>query len=390
MGRSPLAVVFVTVFLDLVGFGIVIPLLPLYAGAFGAGPVAVAWLLAVYSLMQFFFAPWWGRLSDRVGRRPVLVVGLFGSAASYLACALAPSLGVLFAARALAGFAGANVGVAQAYVADVTDAEGRAKGMGMIGAAFGLGFVFGPAIGGVLSHYGAAAPFLGAAALAALNGVAALWRLPESLPPARRSAAPVTAGLADRFRALAGAGATPRLRTLYAAAFLVTLAFAAMEGTFSLVADARWAFSAVEIAFLFAFLGVASVLAQGLAVGRMVRRFGERGAALLGLGVMGAGLAGVALAPSIAVLCVALAALALGQGTAAPALSALVSRQAGPAEQGRVLGLHQSLGALGRVIGPVSGGLAMAHAGFAAPYLLGAVLAAGALALLAGLAGALS
>ncbi|HEX2201759.1 MAG TPA: MFS transporter, partial [Longimicrobium sp.] len=180
--RSPLAVVFVTVFLDLVGFGIVIPLLPLYAEAFGAGPVAVAWLLAVYSLMQFFFAPWWGRLSDRVGRRPVLLVGLFGSAASYLLAALAPSLAVLFAARALAGFAGANVGVAQAYVADVTDAGGRARGMGMIGAAFGLGFVFGPAIGGGLAHFGTAAPFLGAAALAALNGAVALFRLPESLP----------------------------------------------------------------------------------------------------------------------------------------------------------------------------------------------------------------
>ncbi|MDP9348309.1 MAG: MFS transporter, partial [Gemmatimonadota bacterium] len=158
---SPLLVVFLTVFLDLVGFGIVIPLLPLYAETFGAGPVTVTWLVAVYSLMQFLFAPWWGALSDRVGRRPVLLVGLFGSAASYLLFGLAGSLPVLFLGRALAGFMGANVGVAQAYIADVTPPEERARGMGMIGAAFGLGFVFGPAIGGLLSHFGPAVPFLG-------------------------------------------------------------------------------------------------------------------------------------------------------------------------------------------------------------------------------------
>ena len=384
MKRSPLAVVFLTVFLDLVGFGIVIPLLPLYAEEFGAGPVAAAWLLALYSLMQFFFAPWWGRLSDRVGRRPVLLVGLFGSAASYLAFAFAPSLLALFAARALNGFAGANVGVAQAYVADVTPPEGRAKGMGMIGAAFGLGFVFGPAIGGLLSHYGHAAPFVGAAALAAANGVLAWFRLPESLPPERRgTAAARAAGLADRLRMLSGRDLGHRLRTLYAAGFLVTLAFAAMEGTFSLWADARWALSPAGVAFLFAFLGVVSVLAQGLVVGRLAHRWGERRAALAGTLLFAAGLVGVALAPSLLALCAALAALALGQGTAAPSLSSLISRQGGPAEQGRLLGAYQSLGALGRVVGPVSGGVALEHLAAGAPYLLGSLAALAALALLA-------
>ncbi|HEX2189860.1 MAG TPA: MFS transporter, partial [Longimicrobiaceae bacterium] len=185
--RSPLTIVFLTVFLDLVGFGIVIPLLPLYAERFGAGPVAVTWLVAVYSLMQLVFAPWWGSLSDRVGRRPVLLVGLFGSAASYLLFGLAGSLAALFAGRALAGIMGANVGVAQAYIADVTPPEERAKGMGLIGAAFGLGFIFGPALGGTLAHFGHAVPFLGAAALAAVNGCLGLALLPESLPPERRT-----------------------------------------------------------------------------------------------------------------------------------------------------------------------------------------------------------
>ncbi|HVG44621.1 MAG TPA: MFS transporter, partial [Longimicrobium sp.] len=317
-GRSPLAIVFVTVFLDLVGFGIVIPLLPLYATRFGAGPVAVAWLLAVYSLMQFLFAPWWGRVSDRVGRRPILLLGLFGSAASYLAFGLAGSLPVLFAARAASGFAGANVGVAQAYVADVTTSENRARGMGMIGAAFGLGFIFGPAIGGVLSTYGAAAPFFGAAAVTLANALLATVRLPESLPPERRTAHPHGFGLAERARAFLGAGTPPRLRAVYAAAFLATVAFAAMEGTFSLWADARWHLPRHGISYLFAYIGVVSVIAQGGIVGRLAPRIGAGRTAAGGIGLIALGLAGIALAPSIALLLPALALLALGHGTASP------------------------------------------------------------------------
>ncbi|HEU4454918.1 MAG TPA: MFS transporter [Longimicrobium sp.] len=382
-GRSPLGIVFVTVFLDLVGFGIVIPLLPLYGARFGAGTVAVTWLLALYSLMQFLFAPWWGRVSDRVGRRPVLLLGLFGSAASYLALGLAGSLPLLFAARAVNGFAGANVGVAQAYVADVTGPHDRAKGMGMIGAAFGLGFIFGPALGGLLLRWGPAAPFLGAGALAAANGVFALFRLPESLPPERRSAQPRGLGLGDRFRTLLGGGTPARLRVLFAAGFLVTAGIAAMEGTFSLWADRRWALTGPAIAFLFAWMGVVGVVAQGFAVGRLVKRLGERRAALLGLALLATGLAALALAPTLPLLAAAVALVALGHGISVPSVSSLISRQGGAGEQGRILGVSQSLSALGRVIGPVAGGVALAHVGTAAPFLSGAVLAAGALLLLA-------
>ena len=382
-GRSPLAIVFVTVFLDLVGFGIVIPLLPLYAGRFGAGPVAVAWLLAVYSLMQFLFAPWWGRVSDRVGRRPILLLGLFGSAASYLAFGLAGSLPVLFLARAASGFAGANVGVAQAYVADVTTPENRARGMGMIGAAFGLGFIFGPAIGGVLSTWGAAVPFFGAAAVTLANALLATVRLPESLPPERRSAHPHGFGLAERARAFFGAGTPPRLRAIYAAAFFATVAFAAMEGTFSLWADARWHLPRHGISYLFAYIGVVSVIAQGGIVGRLAPRIGAGRTAAGGIALIAVGLVGIALAPSIALLLPALALLALGHGTASPSLSTLISHQGGPGDQGRLLGVNQSLSALGRVLGPVGGGFALAHLGLGAPFLSGAVVAAGAAALLA-------
>jgi MFS family permease len=371
------------VFLDLVGFGIVIPLLPLYAGRFGAGPVAVAWLLAVYSLMQFLFAPGWGRVSDRVGRRPVLLLGLFGSAASYLAFGLAGSLPVLFVARAASGFAGANVGVAQAYVADVTGPADRARGMGMIGAAFGLGFIFGPAIGGVLSGYGAAAPFFGAAAVTLANALLATVRLPESLPPEHRSSRPAGFGLAERARAFFGAATPGPLRTIYAAAFLATVAFAAMEGTFSLWADARWHLARHGISYLFAYIGVVSVIAQGGIVGRLAPRIGAGRTAVAGIALIGVGLTGIALAPSVALLLPALAVLALGHGTASPSLSTLISHQGGPGDQGRLLGVNQSLSALGRVVGPVWGGLALAHVGLGAPFLSGAAIAAAAAMVLA-------
>jgi multidrug resistance protein len=375
------------VFLDLVGFGIVIPLLPLYAARFGAGPVAVTWLLALYSLMQFFFAPWWGRVSDRVGRRPVLLVGLFGSAASYLAFGLAGSLPVLFAARAANGLAGANVGVAQAYIADVTAPEERARGMGIIGAAFGLGFIVGPAVGGVLSRYGVAVPFLAAAAVTCANALLAVVRLPESLPPERRTAHPHGFGVAERLGALFRRGMPGRLRALYAAGFLYTLAFAGMEATFSLWADARWHLTRHGIAYLFAFIGLISTIAQGALVGRVVRRAGELRTGMLGMALVTAGLAALALAPTMALLLGAVAILALGQGMASPSVSSLISHQGGPREQGRLLGIFQSLSALGRVAGPVLGGVALAHVGLAAPFLTASGIAAVAGIVLAALAG---
>jgi MFS transporter, DHA1 family, tetracycline resistance protein len=380
-GRSPLAVLFVTVFLDLVGFGIVIPLLPLYAERFGAGPVGAAWLLAVYSLMQFLFAPWWGRLSDRVGRRPVLLVGLFGAAGSYLAFGLAGSLAALFLARAAGGIMGANVGVAQAYIADVTEPHDRARGMGMIGAAFGLGFIFGPALGGILSRWGPAAPFVGAAALAALNGVLAWYRLPESLPPDARSPARASAGLWARLATVAAA--SPRLRRLYLVGFLATLALAAVEAVVGLWAVRRWAATPEMVGYGFAIVGVIAAAAQGLMVGPLVRRLGERRSALLGLALLALAMAAIPAAPTLPLVAAAFALWAVGHAAATPAISAMVSHQGGAAEQGRLLAASQSLSALGRVLGPWGGGVALAHVGLSAPYLGAAVVALAAFAVLA-------
>jgi MFS transporter, DHA1 family, tetracycline resistance protein len=379
-GRSPLAVLFVTVFLDLVGFGIVIPLLPLYGERFGAGPVAATWLLAIYSLMQFVFAPWWGRLSDRVGRRPVLLVGIFGASASYLAFGMAGTLAGLFVARALSGVMGANIGVAQAYIADVTGPRDRARGMGLIGAAFGLGFIFGPALGGILSRWGAAAPFVGAAALAAANGVLAWYRLPESLPRQARDRSPA-GGLWSRLATIAGA--SPLLRRLYLVVFLATLSLAAVEAIVGLWAARRWGATPETIGYGFAVVGVVAALAQGVMVGPLVRRIGERSSALLGLALLAVAMAAIPLASTLPLVGAALAVWAVGHAAATPALSALVSRQGGASVQGRLLAASQSLSALGRVLGPWWGGVALAHVGLAAPYLGAAAVALLALAVLA-------
>jgi DHA1 family tetracycline resistance protein-like MFS transporter len=379
---SPLTILFLTVFLDLVGFGIVIPLLPLYAERFGASPVAVTWLVAIYSLMQFAFAPWWGRLSDRVGRRPVLLVGLFGSALSYLLFGLAGSLTMLFVARALAGVMGANIGVAQAYVADVTPAADRARGMGLIGAAFGLGFIFGPALGGLLSHLGHAVPFFAAAALAGVNGLLAVRFLPEPRRVEDAAEAPRQMGLRARLTALLTVGGDPGARTLYAVFFLLTFAFAGFEATLSLWADRRWHFSPAEVAYLFAYIGVMVTVVQGGMIGPLARRIGERRLALVGVAAMAMGLATLPASPSALMLAAPLAVLAFGQGASVAAISALISRGAPPAQQGRLLGVSQSLSALGRVLGPVWGGVAFARLGISAPYLSGAVIVAGALVLM--------
>ena len=381
-GRSPLAVVFVTVFLDLVGFGIVIPLLPLYAERFGAGPVAAAWLLSIYSLMQFLFAPWWGRLSDRVGRRPVLLVGIAGGALSYLAFGLAGSLTWLFAARAVNGLMGANVGVAQAYIADVTPAHERARGMGMIGAAFGLGFIFGPAIGGFLSRWGPAAPFLGAAALGAANFVLAWFRLPESLPPeVRGTPAQRNAGLRARLATLADAPA--RLRGLYATVFAVTMGIAGAEATLALWAVRRWGLGFEAVGYGLALVGLVAVVTQGLLVGPLVQRIGERRAGLLGLALIAAGMVATPLAPTLTLVVLAGSVFAVGQAASTPAVYAMISQQAGAADQGRILAATQSLNALARVLGPWMAGVAFAAVGIAAPYAGGAVLAVVALLTLA-------
>lgn len=381
--RSPLAVLFLTVFIDLMGFGIVIPLLPIYAERLHATPFEAGALIAVYSLMQLVFAPLWGRLSDRVGRRPVLLVSLSGSAMSYLLLAAAwwfgdAALVMLFVARLLAGLAGANISVAQAYIADVTSAAERARGMGIIGAAFGLGMVIGPAIGGALSLVGESVPELAGALLCLTNVVLAAIRLPESLPPSRRSARAFRHPLAvaSLREAVGPAGAAP----LFAVFFLVTLCFAVLEGTFSLAANHLFNYEAAEVDGLWLYMGLVAVVVQGWLVGRLTRRVAERQLLLAGTVALAIGLAWVPRAAGTPTLLAALGLVVTGHGLSSPALSSLVSKTAAPGKQGEVLGVSQSLSAGARVLGPAGGGFAFDALGAGAPYTAAAACALAALA----------
>ena len=365
---TPLVVIFVTVFIDLLGFGIIIPLLPFYAESFGASAFKIGLLGTSFSLMQFLFSPVWGRWSDRVGRKPIILVGLLGSCLSYLGLALAPSLTFLFIARIVGGIAGANIPTAQAYVADVTTPENRAKGMGMVGAAFGLGFIFGPAIGGVLSRISPQTPMWFASALCLANFVAAWFLLPES-----RSVSALTKTL-GRMEAFRHAAKQPTLLLLLSLFFLVTLAFSGFEATFAIFSEAKFGFTASTIGFVFAFIGVVLALVQGVLVGKVVKIIGERRLIPLAIFAIALGIGLIPFVWNVPTLLGALGVLALGMGFNNPSLTSMVSRLAEPDDQGGVLGLAASLSSLGRVVGPAWGGYLYDAYGMTTPYVSAATL----------------
>jgi MFS transporter, DHA1 family, tetracycline resistance protein len=371
--RATMSILFLIVLIDLVGFGLVIPLLPFYAVRYGASAPEVTWLMATYSLFQLVAAPYWGRLSDRMGRRPVLMAAMTASVLAYLWLGFADALWMLFAARALAGACAGNIAAAQAYIADITTPEKRAHGMGMIGAAFGLGFIFGPALGGFLAGNNPATADLAnpawvAAGLSftALTGV--LFVLRESHPPERRghAAPPRRVGL------VFGALRRPVLSRLIVIFFLVILAFAAMESIFALWALRQLDWGPEKVGYVFAYLGLLSAITQGGLIRPLTKRFGEERLLLCGLVLLAIGLAVVPFAPDLAILAPAFAALAVGLGLTQPALNSLISRRAGGGEQGEVLGVTQSLGSLARVLGPPLAGYLFADLGHASPFLGGA------------------
>ena len=371
---------FLIVFVDLVGFGLVIPLLPFYAVRFAASPQQVTLLLAVYSLMQLFTAPLWGKLSDRVGRRPVLIASMAASVLAYLWIGSATALWMLFAARAFAGACAGNIAAAQAYIADVTKPEDRAKGMGLIGAAFGLGFIIGPALGGLLAGNDPTTadvetPAWVAAGLSfvALCGVALV--LPESLPADRRGHGPSP----SRVSAILGVLGRPVLSRLILIFFLVILAFAGMESTFALWAIGQFGWGPRQVGYVFAYVGLISAILQGGLSGRLTRRFGEERLLFCGLALIGAGLLVPPVSREIPILGIAVTLLALGMGLIQPSLNSLISRRAGREEQGEVMGVSQSIGSLSRVLGPVAAGFFFAEFGRNAAFFWGAALVATAL-----------
>lgn len=377
--RSPLFLIWVTVFVDLVGFGMIIPILPLYAERQGASEIQVGLLLASYSLMQFIFAPILGAWSDRVGRKPVLAASLYGTAIASIAMGVASgipgALWLLFVARIVDGITGANIAAAQAYVADVTSPEKRARGLGLIGMAFGLGFVLGPAIGGLLATIDVSLPFYVVGAVAAANATAMLVRLPE---PERRLA--VAAEARSRIARLTLAFRDPRTRLLLVVVLLATTAFAGMEATLALLLKDRFGFDESSAAYCFAFVGIVMAAVQGGLVGRLVERVGERPLIVFGLLLLTGGLAllGVGGWEATAILLAALALLAVGTGLQTPAVTSLVSRLAPASAQGTTLGVTQSTSSIGRIVGPVAG-TALYAVDLGLPYLSGAAVMAAAL-----------
>ena len=350
--RSPLFVLFLTVFIDLIGFGIVIPILPLYAEHFHASPVAIGWLTGIYSGMQIIFTPILGKLSDRFGRRPVLFVSIVGTAVGFALMGLAHSLTLLFVARILAGITGGNIAIPQAYIADVTAPEKRSRAMGMIGAAFGLGFTFGPLIGGVMSRISYSAPFFFSAGLAAINAALVYLILPESLSPAHRVRRREKAGMMDVFRHGRGGMFTIVLATYF---FLIA-GFSIMTTLFALFTEKRFGYDAQANGYMFGFVGIVSVIVQGGLIGRLIKMFGEVALARAGMILTTLSLAFLPASNSLLALLLVSAGLAAGSGFASPPLSGLASQMIEPAWQGRALGLLQSAGSTARLLGPLLGG----------------------------------
>ncbi|MEI6560545.1 MAG: MFS transporter [Verrucomicrobiota bacterium] len=348
--RSPLYLIFLTVFIDLVGFGIVIPVLPLYAKHFGASEMTNGWLVGIYSAMQFLATPLLGRLSDRVGRRPVLLVSLLGTAVGFFIMGAAQTLAWLFFARVIDGISGGNISTAQAYIADVTKPEERSKAMGLIGAAFGLGFMFGPGIGGVLSLISLSAPFYFAGALAALNAVLVYWRLPESLAREHRVAREETATLREVF---AHGWHLPVLMGSY---FFAIVGFSMMTTNFALFTSQRFGYDASHNGYIFIFIGFVGALMQGGVLRRIVKIFREKSIALAGGVVLAIGLILLPLSGSLLSLLAFAALVSIGNSLITPTLNGLASQSADRKWQGRVIGLMQSAASLARWVGPFLAG----------------------------------
>ena len=357
----PLLIIFLTIFVNLIGFGIIIPLLPFYAEMFGASPLTIGLLFGIFSVCQLAAAPVLGDLSDRHGRRPVLIFSLAGTVVSFVMLAMAHSLVMLFLARIVDGLSGGNISTARAYVADITEPKDRARAYGFIGAAFGLGFVLGPALSGILARISITAPIWVAAALTLVaTAMAWIW-LPETVHRAQ-------AGTGNPFRYLPELVRRPILRRVMAVDFVYWFAFAIFQTTFALFAERRFGFDVSKTGYFFAAFGVLGAVVQGGLIRPMVRRLGDKGTFILGVTFATIGLVGGALAQSVVALAVALVPLALGIGFGHPTVSSLVSRAARGDEQGRVQGAASGLESLGRTVGPVWGNLALQHYGEAMPF----------------------
>lgn len=376
--RAGLGVLFGTVMVDMMGFGIVLPLLPFYAEELGASPRWVTLIIASFSITQFLSAPIWGRFSDRMGRRRLLLVGLFASALSYLLFALADSLWLLLVSRATAGAAGGTLGIAQAYVADSTEGEERARGLGFIGAASGLGIMLGPAIGGFFSRYGLGVPGFVAAGLCLLNLMAAMVLLPESRH-FRSGRADAAKGEAATFLMWLRSLSRFPLRVLLLVYVLTIGCFTSMTSVLALYTERVFAMTAVDMGLVFTLAGGVTVIVRGGLVGRIVERFGEPNTMRAGCALLALGVGAIPFLTDRWQLWVLVPSWAAATGLIFPSLHALISRNTDEQSQGSVLGGSQVAGGLGRVVAPLAAGWLFELYSIKSPFLVGAAASAVAL-----------
>ncbi|MGQ9467732.1 MAG: MFS transporter [Anaerolineae bacterium] len=375
--RSVLTLLFLFVFVDVLGFSLILPLLPYYAATFGATAEVVGLVLGANALTQLLGAPILGRLSDRFGRKPLLLVSLAGTVVGFLMLGLARSLAMIFASRVVDGFLGGNISLAQAYISDVTEGKERSKGFGLIGAAFGLGFIIGPALGGTLAaggNYGL--PALVAAGLSMLNFLGVLLRLPESLPPEERERRKKEPRAAFSLRALWEALSLPCVGPLLQTQLFYSLAFTIFETIFSLFALKRLGLDARSTSYVLTYVGVLVVLVQGVGIRLLVRRFTDKQLVFGGSALLALSLLAWAFSPSLGVLLVVLAPLALASGVLRVSVNTALTRSVWPEEVGGALGFSAALSSLARVISPSVGGFLLGRVGAFAPGVLGALLMA--------------
>ena len=376
--------VWATVAMDMVGFGIILPVLPLYAEDFGASPAMAAAVIAVFSAAQMVAAPLWGRLSDRIGRKPVLIAALIGSSIGSLVTGLAGVLWVLFLGRVLDGASGSSYAVGQAAVADLAQPEDRPRLLGLLAAAFGVGFVAGPLIGSIAALGGRELPFFVAAALAAGNAIVALVRLPSGRSAGRSAGMPAgqSAGLGPKPGRLALWGAAgPAVRRLAVLSLVAMVGFAGFEATFAMLVEHRFPdVGDPTIYGLFALIGLLMVLVQTRIVGPVNARLGTRSTLRTALSLVAAGMVVLAMGGGWAGLAVAIVLLVVGQGVFGPTLSNATVETVGADGRGSALGLQQSAGAFGRILGPLLAGVLFGRVAVGAPYLVAAALAVAALA----------
>jgi DHA1 family tetracycline resistance protein-like MFS transporter len=360
--NRPLLIIFLTIFVNLIGFGIIIPLLPFYAETFGASPLVIGLLFAVFSVCQLVAAPILGDWSDRYGRRPILIFSLLGTVASFVLLALASSIAMLFIARIVDGLSGGNISTARAYVADITEPKDRARAYGLIGMAFGLGFIFGPALSGVLVKVSITAPIWAAAGITLLaTAVAWLW-LPETVHRAQ-------AGTGMPFRNLPDLLRRPALGRVLVIDFVYWFAFAIFQTTFALFTARRFRFDASQTGYFFSAFGILGAIVQGGLIRPVVHRLGDKPTFIVGLVCSAFGLVSATLTHSVAVFAVTLVPLALGIGFGHPTISSLVSRAARGDEQGRVQGAASAVESLGRTVGPIWGNASLQRFGEGMPYI---------------------